>query len=821
MAEPTEPPAASLTLPTGEVSPRESSSKKVKKSPRRSPREPKREEQPTFPSNVASQLTAIEAELAHNPDDPLLLLANGRVLCRYADKELRLTPRQSRSKEFARFMKDNLFVACGKFQHARDFDRDNIDILLFWGDTLVVIAREFDLPLFELAIDKYEQVLERDPKSYKALSRMGVCLSLHARSLMEFGLNSMGPNSEMGASALERLAEEKFSRALALKPNSFHTLTRWAHALQQRLLRTYVSHDALELLGEIGSKYHQALTIRPTEVWVLTQWARAFDHILVTFLQPQHIEFSQLHPQLEAYFDVYRQISTKADVSLKPIIAFCLVGDDNIDKEAFVLLSELAGIETPPTEAPKPEEPVADAPPSSESSEPAPSDQVPAKKTGKKSAAQKRAHRKALVSTKSRPVSESVREEAKQTLHHIELLIKSRREQAQNNQKRAIETIRSLPPKAIKEYDRSNLTLSEISSNVEIFMNCLYFLVDNETAKDPIFDPQKKQKRIPYAAKRKRYSPEDLKRLAKTDNPKPLFKHRVPIGSGAFGEVYIAERADGSKVAIKVIHGSLDSENVTRCLSEIDYMQQCDHRNIVQFIDCYHWDNQLWIVMEYCDGGTLNDLYHEVFLTEAEIAYFMAQICQGLSYLHAAGLAHLDIKSENILLNLTGQVRIADFGLVREADPLQPNLVGMVGTSYWMAPEIIRRQPYNQKVDVWALGCVCMELAQGSPPYHHRGSLAAMFLTATRGAPPVQSSAHRTDDDGISYASRMAQQTKWSPEMLDFLRITLNPDQLQRPTTAQLLEHPFLAHSVPGLRDLQKKLELVFIGNSLRMNGLL
>lgn len=138
----------------------------------------------------------------------------------------------------------------------------------------------------------------------------------------------------------------------------------------------------------------------------------------------------------------------------------------------------------------------------------------------------------------------------------------------------------------------------------------------------------------------------------------------------------------------------------------------------------------------------------------------MCQVCQALAYLHAAGLAHLDVKSENILLNLTGQVRLADFGLVREADPAHPNLVGMVGTSYWMAPEILRRQPYNQKVDVrpsppflravfldltqgrtvqiWALGCVCMELAQGAPPYHSRGSLAAMFLTATRGAPPVE-----------------------------------------------------------------------------------
>jgi hypothetical protein len=215
---------------------------------------------------------------------------------------------------------------------------------------------------------------------------------------------------------------------------------------------------------------------------------------------------------------------------LKPIIAFCLVGDDNIDRESFVLLSELAGIEIPQqTPAATAEEPTAAAP---ESSEPTPSEQEAAKKAGKKTSAQKRAHRKALVSTKSRPVSESVREEAKQTLHHIELLMKSRREQAQNNQKRAIEMIKSLPAKAIKEYDRSNLTLSEISANVEIFMNCLYFLVDNETAKDVIFEPQKKQKRIPYAAKRKRYSPEDLKRLAKTDNPKNLFRHRVPIGSG-------------------------------------------------------------------------------------------------------------------------------------------------------------------------------------------------------------------------------------------------------------------------------------------------
>lgn len=230
-----------------------------------------------------------------------------------------------------------------------------------------------------------------------------------------------------------------------------------------------------------------------------------------------------------------------ADVSLKPIIAFCLVGDDNVDREAFGLLCELAGLDSP-RNSPRP----AVTSSSSQPTDPPPQDPSPANgnspRSGsstptpspraKRTAAQKKQSRRALVSTKSRPISESVREEAKQTLQHIEQLIKSRREQAQHNMKRAVDTIKALPLKAAKEYDRCNLTLAEISPNVDIFMNCLYFLVDGETAKAAIFVPQKKNKRVAYAAKRKRYGPEDLKRLAKAENPKSLFRHRVPIGSG-------------------------------------------------------------------------------------------------------------------------------------------------------------------------------------------------------------------------------------------------------------------------------------------------
>jgi serine/threonine protein kinase len=179
--------------------------------------------------------------------------------------------------------------------------------------------------------------------------------------------------------------------------------------------------------------------------------------------------------------------------------------------------------------------------------------------------------------------------------------------------------------------------------------------------------------------------------------------------------------------------------------------------------------------MEYCDGGTLHDLYSEVFLAEEEISYFIRQICEGLTYLHGIGLAHLDIKSENILLNLNGQVKIADFGLVRQADLDTPNLSGMVGTCYWMAPEIIQRKMYNQKADIWALGCVCIELAQGKAPNHDGGALRALFHSATRGAPQIE-------------AITEGKPANWSEEMMDFLQLSLQMDPQARPSAAQLLE---------------------------------
>lgn len=312
-----------------------------------------------------------------------------------------------------------------------------------------------------------------------------------------------------------------------------------------------------------------------------------------------------------------------------------------------------------------------------------------------------------------------------------------------------------------------------------------------------------------YPNLRKTLSYEEFEKILRRENPRQYYSHLVSIGQGGFGEVFTCESvSSGKKVAMKVMPAaSLSADFLQKHTNEIEAMRRLNHPNIVQFEDVFYYDNQVWLVMEYCDGGTLENLYLEVYLSESEIAYFIRQICIGLNYLHIQQLAHLDIKAENILLNLNGGIKIADFGLVREVAADRETLTSMVGTSYWMAPEVIQRKPYGQKVDIWALGCVCLELCEGRPPRHELGSLKAMFLTATQGPP--------------NFNPRPENGHPWSDKLIDFLKQTMHVDPKRRPTASQLLEHPFLLSRTLSVKELRRKLELVFIGASLRANGLI
>jgi len=290
--------------------------------------------------------------------------------------------------------------------------------------------------------------------------------------------------------------------------------------------------------------------------------------------------------------------------------------------------------------------------------------------------------------------------------------------------------------------------------------------------------------------KRKRYTLQELENLVVKENPKDHYTNFHEIGRGSYGKVYIArDKNTKEKIALKQMKrefGSNDS-SVDSTANEIALLQSCHHPNIVNYINAFLWKNQIWVVMEYCDAGTLKQLL-EIELNEQHISVVVKQVLFGMNYLHQMHRIHRDIKSANILLNANGDVKVADLGLMVEGD----HVSGMAGSKYWTAPEMIKRHPYDTKVDIWSIGALCMEMAEGKPPYSNYKPLKALFYVATKGAPSLK------------------KQDKWSDTFKDFLSQCFIMDPAKRPSAEELLKHPFV-ESVTSRSELRKALKLVFL----------
>jgi len=210
--------------------------------------------------------------------------------------------------------------------------------------------------------------------------------------------------------------------------------------------------------------------------------------------------------------------------------------------------------------------------------------------------------------------------------------------------------------------------------------------------------------------------------------------------------------------------------------------------------------------MDYCDGGSLKKLVEKCFLEEQHIAYIATQVLQGLAYLHANHNIHRDIKADNILLNVDASVKIADLGIAVDLDEIS-ELLGLCGSKYWMAPEMIKFLPYDYKVDIWGFGSLMMELAEGSPPYYGHHSMWAMFMVATKGAPDLQIL------------------DKWSDNFKDFLQQCFQHHPDVRPSAIQLLQHPFITSNIinyeTAIEGLKTRIANVFLGDQLESLGLL
>eukprot|EP01121_Diplochlamys_sp_Union-15-3_P002969 TRINITY_DN12803_c0_g1_i1.p1 TRINITY_DN12803_c0_g1~~TRINITY_DN12803_c0_g1_i1.p1 ORF type:complete len:232 (-),score=41.40 TRINITY_DN12803_c0_g1_i1:30-725(-) len=187
------------------------------------------------------------------------------------------------------------------------------------------------------------------------------------------------------------------------------------------------------------------------------------------------------------------------------------------------------------------------------------------------------------------------------------------------------------------------------------------------------------------------------------------------LADGSSGEVYVAiMKNKKEKVALKKM--PIKKANLKMLHTEITIMKKTKHPNIVGYIDSFISKDCkfIWVVMEFMDGGSLADIILEgTLMTEKHIAYVCKEVLKALEYMHTKGRIHRDIKSDNILLRSDGSVKIADFGYSAELTPDHQKRTTIVGTPYWMAPELIDGEEYDAKVDIWSLGIMAMEMAEG------------------------------------------------------------------------------------------------------------
>ncbi|KAJ7233319.1 kinase-like domain-containing protein [Mycena rebaudengoi] len=268
---------------------------------------------------------------------------------------------------------------------------------------------------------------------------------------------------------------------------------------------------------------------------------------------------------------------------------------------------------------------------------------------------------------------------------------------------------------------------------------------------------------------------EKLRQVVCDDDPKALYQKIKKVGQGASGLVYVAKTlAGGKKVAIKEINLARQPRKEL-LVNEILLMKESQHPNIVNFIESYLvTSNELWVIMEYMEGGALTDIIENNTMEEDQISAICLAMCKGLGHLHDRSIIHRDIKSDNVLLDGQGCVKITDFGFCAKLTDQKSKRATMAGTPYWMAPEVVKLKPYGEKVDIWSLGIMAIEMIENEPPYLDEEPLKALYLIATNGTPTLK------------------KPEALSRELKSFLAVCLCVDVASRAKANELLEHAFL-----------------------------
>ncbi|XP_071696864.1 mitogen-activated protein kinase kinase kinase 1-like [Rutidosis leptorrhynchoides] len=252
------------------------------------------------------------------------------------------------------------------------------------------------------------------------------------------------------------------------------------------------------------------------------------------------------------------------------------------------------------------------------------------------------------------------------------------------------------------------------------------------------------------------------------------------LGSGSFGTVYEGYNEFGFFFAVKEVslldQGNQGKQSIIQLEQEISLLSQFHHENIVQYLGTDKDEGKLYIFLELVTKGSLAKLYQKYELRDSQVSAYTRQILSGLEYLHERKVVHRDIKCANILVDVSGSVKLADFGLAK-ATTLN-DIKSCKGTPYWMAPEVVNNRStkgYGLAADIWSLGCTVLEMLTRKIPYSHLEGMAALFRIG-RGEPPEIPNT-------------------LSAEAQDFILKCLQVNPNDRPTASQLLDHPFLKRS--------------------------
>lgn len=274
-------------------------------------------------------------------------------------------------------------------------------------------------------------------------------------------------------------------------------------------------------------------------------------------------------------------------------------------------------------------------------------------------------------------------------------------------------------------------------------------------------------------------------------DPNEIYEILGLIGEGSYGSVFKArlrnadeDTNDDGLVAVKEI--PLD-DDISELLKEIDILQDCDDDFVVRYFGSYQNEQNLWIVMEYCAAGSINDIMtiSRTTLTEQQIQDVCAAVLLGLHYLHSHSKIHRDVKAGNVLLTSNGIAKLADFGVSAELTPVKKKRDTVIGTPYWMAPEVIQENEYDGKADIWSLGITLIEMAEMEPPYSAVHPMRAIFMIPSRPPPKLANPMH------------------WSEEMVSFLAECVVKDPDFRKTSLELMDHPFVKGAIENL-DMAK-----------------